>query len=83
MEAVEDIHTKHRVVTEFMTTEGYRPRETHRRLRSVCGADAKDISSVRCWVHHFNSGGKNNGNRPHSNPSATAAIMERPQTGLM
>lgn len=76
MEAAEDVHTRHTVVTEFMTVEGYSPKETHRCLRSMCGEDAKDISSVRCWVHHFNSGGKNNGNRPHSDPSATAAIME-------
>jgi len=42
----------------------------------MCGEYAKDINSLRCWVHHFNSGGKNNGNRPHSDPSATAAVME-------
>jgi len=35
MEAAEDVHTRHRVVTEFMTAEGYRPRETHRHLRSM------------------------------------------------
>jgi len=75
MEAVEDIRMRHRVVTEFMTT-GYSPKDTHRCLRSMCGEDAKDISSVRGWVHHFNSSGKNNGNRPHSDPSATAVIMQ-------
>jgi len=54
MEAVEDVHTRHRVVTEFMTREGYSPKETHWCLRSMCGEYAKDINSVRCWVHHFN-----------------------------
>ena len=27
--------------------------EIHRCLRSVCGEDAIDVSSVRCWIHHF------------------------------
>lgn len=36
---------------------------------------------VRMWkilavLGYFNSGGKNNSNRPHSDPSTTAAIME-------
>jgi hypothetical protein len=48
MEADEDMHTRHRVVTELMTVEGYSPKETHRYVRSMCGDDAKDISSVRC-----------------------------------
>ena len=69
-------YTPGTVATEFMNAEGYRPRETHRCLRSMCGEDDKDISSVRCWEHHFNSGGMYDGNRPHSDPSHTAAIME-------
>ena len=42
----------------------------------MCGEDANDISSVRCWVHHFNSGGKNSSNRPRSDPSAVEVTME-------
>lgn len=76
MEAIEDVHTRHRVVTDFITVEGYSQKEIYRHVRSMCGEKAKDISSVTCWVHHFNSGGKNNSNRPRSDPSAVEVIRE-------
>jgi hypothetical protein len=34
-----------RVVTEFLTAEGYSPIEIHRRLRGVYGEEAIDVSS--------------------------------------
>jgi hypothetical protein len=44
---VVDVGTRQRVVTEFLTTEDSSPIEIHRRLRSVCGEDAIDVSSER------------------------------------
>ena len=41
-----DVRTRQRVVIEFLTAEGSRPIEIHRRLRSVYGEDAVDVSSV-------------------------------------
>jgi hypothetical protein len=60
---VEDLCNRQRVVTEFLTVEGSSPIEICRRLRSMCGEDSIDVSSVRCWVHLFNSGGNNVGDR--------------------
>jgi len=53
-----DVHSRQRVVIEFLTAEGSRPIVIHRLLRSMYGENAIDISSVRRWVHCFESGEK-------------------------
>ena len=35
---------------EFLIVDGTSPVEIHRCLRSICGENAVDVSSVRCWV---------------------------------
>lgn len=60
----------------FLTVEGSSLIEISRRLRSVCGEVAIDVSSVGRWVHHFKSGEKDIGDRPHNGWPATAAMME-------
>lgn len=53
---VVDVRTRQRVVFVFLTVEG--SSLIRRRLRSVYGDDARDISAVRCWLHCFKSGEK-------------------------
>jgi hypothetical protein len=64
------------MVTEFLTVEGSSPIEIRRHLRSLCGEDAIDVSSVRHWVHYFKSGEKDIGDRPHNSQPAQAAMTE-------
>jgi hypothetical protein len=45
-------------VIEFHTVEGCSMVGIFRCLRSVCGEDALDVSSVRHWVHCFKSSEK-------------------------
>jgi len=47
--AVVDVHTRQRVVTEFLTAEGSSLIEIHRCLKNMYGEDATD-------VHSFNAG---------------------------
>ena len=54
MADVVDVNTRQRMVTELLTAEGSGPIEVHRRLRSVCGEDAVEISSVKRWLRRFN-----------------------------
>jgi hypothetical protein len=58
-----DVCTRQRVVIEFLTAEASSPIEIHRLLRSMYGEDAMDVSSDRCWVHCFESRGKDIGDR--------------------
>jgi len=44
-----------RGVSEFLTVESYSPTEIHRRLRSVYGQDATDVSSVGHWQQAYTS----------------------------
>jgi transposase len=76
MADVVDVRTRQRAVIEFLTAEGSSPIEIHRRLRSVYGEDAIDVSSVRHWVRRFKSGEKDIGDRPRSGRPATAATKE-------
>ena len=69
------VRTRQRVVTEFITAEGFSPIEVHRRLRSVYGEDAIDVSSVRRWVRRFKGDEKDIGDRPGS---ALAKSFTRP-----
>jgi NADPH-dependent ferric siderophore reductase len=46
---VRPIPISKRGVSEFLTTESYSPTEIHRRLRSVYGQDATDVSSDGHW----------------------------------
>jgi transposase len=64
MTDVVDVNTRQRMVTELLTAEGSSPIEVHRRLRSVYGEDAVEISSVRRWIRRFNSGEKDVGDNP-------------------
>jgi len=50
-----DVHSRQRVVIEFLTAAGSSPIVIHRLLRSMYGEDAIDVSSVRCWVRCFES----------------------------
>lgn len=50
-----DVHSRQRVMIEFRTAEGASPIVIYRLLRSMCGEDAIDVSSVRCWVRCFES----------------------------
>jgi hypothetical protein len=58
-----------RVVTEFLTAEGYSPIEIHRRLKSVYDEAALGVGSDRRWVRRFKSGENYIGDRScsHSN----------------
>ena len=73
MADVVDIRTKQCVVIKFLTAEGSSPIEIHRRLRSVYGEDAIDVTSVRRWVRRFKSGEKDISDRPRSGRPATAS----------
>jgi len=53
-----EVYTRQRVVFDFLAMEGCSLIETHRRLRSVYGLDASDVSAVRCWLHCSKSGEK-------------------------
>ena len=59
-----DVNTRQRMLTELLTAEGSRPVQIHRRLSSVYGEDAVEVSSVRRWLRRFNSGEKDVGNSP-------------------
>lgn len=59
-----DLNTRHRMLTELLIAEGSRPVQIYRRLRSVYGEDAVEISSVRLWLRRFNSGENNVGKSP-------------------
>jgi len=48
-----DVSTGQRVVTEFLSAEGYNPIEVYTGLRSVYGENATDVSAVRPWVHRL------------------------------
>ena len=58
MAHVVDVHTRQRVVIEFLTAEGSRPIVIHRLLRSMYGEDIIDVSSVIHWIHCSNSSEK-------------------------
>jgi hypothetical protein len=49
---------KQSMAIEFRTVEGANPIEIHRRLRSVNGEDAIDVSSVERWVSLFKNSEK-------------------------
>ena len=68
------VRTRHRVVTEFFTAEGYSPTETHILFRSVYGESATDVSTVRHWARPFESGEKHTGDLPRKDRPATAAV---------
>jgi hypothetical protein len=56
---VVDIHTRQRVVIEFLTADGSSPIQTHRCLSRACGDDATDVSShsesiiLKKWKGHW------------------------------
>jgi hypothetical protein len=58
------ICTRQRMAIEFLGTESSRLIDIHRRLKSVYGEDAIDISSVRRWVCLFKSSEECIGDRP-------------------
>jgi hypothetical protein len=58
------IRTRQRVAIEFLGTESSSLKDIHRRLRSVYGEDAIDISSVRRRVRRFKSSEKDIGDAP-------------------
>jgi transposase len=62
------------VVIQFLTVVGSSPIKIHRHLKSVCGEDAIDVSSVRHWVRRFKRGGKDIGDRPHSSRPAIQRV---------
>ena len=57
------IRTGQRIAIEFLGMESSGLTDIHRRLRSVCGDYAIDISSVRRWVRRFKSSEKVIGDR--------------------
>jgi len=57
-----EICTKQSVVIEFLTADSSIP--VHLHLRSVCGDNAIDVSSVRYWVCCFKSLENDIGDRP-------------------
>jgi len=76
MADVVDVRTRQSMAIEFFTVEGANPIEIHRRLRSVNGEDAIDVSSVGHWVSLFKKSEKNVGDWPHSGRPATAATTK-------
>jgi hypothetical protein len=59
MADVIDAHMKHRMVTEFFTTEEVSPTEIHRCQNSEYGKHTEhttDVSTMRCCIRHFKSG---------------------------
>jgi hypothetical protein len=65
-----------RVVTVFQTAEASSPIEIHRRLRSVYGEDAIDVTSVRHGAHRYKSGGKDISDKPLNGRPALVATTE-------
>jgi len=51
---------------EFHSMEKMVPINIHRHLLNVYREQTVDVSSVRQWVVHFNSGNGNVKNKPHS-----------------
>jgi hypothetical protein len=73
MADVVNVRPRQTVVTEFLTAQGCSLIEIPRRLRSVYGEDAIEVTAVRRWARRFTSGEKDIGDRPHSGRPATAA----------
>ena len=67
--------TKQRVVTEFLTVEGFSPTEIHRSLRSVYGEDAIDASSD-AGSNRCKSGKKDIVDTPNRGRPVTAVMTE-------
>jgi hypothetical protein len=67
---------------EFLTVEGANPIEIHRRLRSVNGEDAIDVSSVGRWVSLFKKSEKTYVTGPTA-ADQPQQRQRRPERGFM
>ena len=51
-----EVHMKQRCVTEFFHAETIASTDIHGNLLNVSGDKTVDVTTVRQWVVHFNSG---------------------------
>lgn len=63
---------KQRAVIEFLTKEGCRPSDIHRRLQNVYGDDTIDKSNVHRWMKKFKEGETSIEDKPRSGRPSTA-----------
>jgi transposase len=67
-----DSKQKQRAVTEFLTKEGCRLSDIHRRLQIVYGDDTIDRSNVHRWMQKFKDGETSSEDKPRSGRPSTA-----------
>jgi protoporphyrinogen oxidase len=72
---VVDVHTRQRVVAEFLTAEGSMLIRIHRHLRSMYGENATDISCEMLGPSFYEQQ-KDIGIKAHSDQPPTAKTME-------
>lgn len=61
-----EVHMKQRCVTAFLHMEKIAPNDIHQHFLNVYGDQTVDVSTVRWWVVHFNSGDNDAKDKPRS-----------------